>query len=75
MSLIGYSANAYFITTYYHWNAITTDPDDNKFFDAAIAAGADYLVTNDNHFSEAKNFSFPKVAILSAEVFLNLLLQ
>lgn len=27
------------------------DPDDNKFIDCYVAAYADYLVTNDNHFN------------------------
>src|SRR5476651_2583616 len=35
---------------YYNWNAIPIDPDDNKFFDIAVAADVDYLVTNDKHF-------------------------
>ncbi|HET7898075.1 MAG TPA: PIN domain-containing protein, partial [Flavisolibacter sp.] len=60
-------------TVFYHWNAITADPDDNKFFDAAVAANADYLVTNDSHFNEAKNISFPKLSIISAAAFLDLL--
>lgn len=54
----------------YRWNAITADPDDNKFFDAAVASNADYLVTNDNHFDQVKNLPFPKVNIISAEEFL-----
>jgi len=28
---------------YYSWNAISSDPDDNKFFDVAVAGGARYL--------------------------------
>lgn len=35
---------------YYNWHAITVDPDDDKFFDIAVAANVDYLVTNDRHF-------------------------
>lgn len=58
---------------YYNWHAITGDADDNKFFDAAVAANADYLVTNDAHFNEAKKLSFPKVSIVSADEFLALL--
>ena len=58
---------------YYQWNAITADPDDNKFFDAAVAANADYLVTNDAHFNEVKSLTFPKVSIISADDFLLLL--
>lgn len=73
ISLMDKAANAYFIAVYYHWNAITADPDDNKFFDAAVASNADYLVTNDSHFNQAKSLSFPKVNIVSAEEFLQLL--
>lgn len=54
-------------------NAITADPDDNKFFDAAVAASADYLVTNDSHFNEVKPLTFPKINIVSADEFLQLL--
>src|SRR4030042_3114857 len=35
---------------YFNWNLISVDPDDNKFFDCAIAGNADYIVTNDKHF-------------------------
>src|ERR1700740_1679621 len=55
---------------YYYWNVIKKDPDDNKFFDAAVASNADYLVTNDAHFNEAKRIRFPKVNIISADEFL-----
>jgi putative PIN family toxin of toxin-antitoxin system len=58
---------------YYQWNAITADPDDNKFFDAAVACNADFLVTNDAHFNVAKNIEFPKVNICSADEFLQIL--
>jgi putative PIN family toxin of toxin-antitoxin system len=58
---------------YYYWNAISVDKDDNKFFDTAIAANADYLVTNDKHFKAAKSLSFPKINIVSADEFLQIL--
>jgi putative PIN family toxin of toxin-antitoxin system len=57
---------------YYYWHAIASDPDDNKFFDTAIAANADFLVTNDGHFNTAKKLSFPKVKIVSADEFLEI---
>ena len=57
---------------YYSWNVINKDPDDNKFFDVAVAANADYLVTNDAHFKEAAKISFPKVNIISADAFLEI---
>jgi len=59
---------------YYNWNAISADPDDNKFFDIAVAADADYLVTNDRHFDAAKTIAFPKINVISAEGFLTMLI-
>lgn len=73
ISLINKAPNTHFIHIYYEWNAITADPDDNKFFDAAVAANANYLVTNDAHFNEAKKLSFPKVNIVTPDAFLQLL--
>ncbi|WP_394338868.1 PIN domain-containing protein [Hanamia caeni] len=52
---------------------MVTDPDDNKFFDAAVAGKADFIVTNDAHFNEAKKFEFPNVNIISADEFLEIL--
>jgi putative PIN family toxin of toxin-antitoxin system len=73
VSLIGNAPNVHFIAIYYEWNSITADPDDNKFFDAAVAANADYLVSNDSHFNMVKNLAFPKVNIISSDGFLQLL--
>jgi putative PIN family toxin of toxin-antitoxin system len=60
---------------YYNWNAISSDPDDNKFFDIAVAADVDYLVTNDKHFDIVKAITFPKVNVISAEDFLSILIK
>ncbi len=60
---------------YYNWNAISADPDDNKFFDIAVAADVDYLVTNDRHFDTVKTIDFPKVNVITAEDFLSVLLS
>ena len=56
----------------YSWNAIIWDADDSKFFDVAVAGNADYLVTNDTHFKEAERLRFPKVNIISANGFLDI---
>ncbi|HVW16461.1 MAG TPA: putative toxin-antitoxin system toxin component, PIN family [Mucilaginibacter sp.] len=58
---------------YYNWNAIEADPDDNKFFDIAVAANADYLVTNDAHFNIVKGLNFPSIKVVSAKEFLDIL--
>jgi len=47
----------------YRFNLITADPDDNKFVDCAIMAGATYIVSNDRHFQELQNYEFPKVDV------------
>ena len=60
---------------YYNWNAILIDPDDNKFFDIAVDADSDYLVTNDRHFDIVKTITFPKINIITAKDFLNVLTQ
>lgn len=52
---------------------INADPDDNKFFDIAVAANADYLVTNDAHFNMVKNLTFPSIKIISAKDFLQII--
>lgn len=57
----------------YFWNLIHQDPDGNKFVDCAIAANADYIVTNDSHFDILKQIQFPKVEIISAQEFVALL--
>ena len=58
---------------YYRWELISSDVDDNKFTDAYVAAGADYLVTNDRHFNEAGRNKFPSIKIVTADEFLSIL--
>ena len=58
---------------YYSWNLIYNDPDANKFVDAAIAANAEYIVTDDAHFNLLKSLKFPRVKIITAREFLVLL--
>ena len=62
--------NAYLQEAYYKWQLIEADPDDNKFADVAIAASADYLVTNDRHFEVLKQLEFPRVPVVSLQDFL-----
>ena len=46
---------------HFYWLLIENDPDDNKFVDAAIAANADCIITNDRHFNSLKTKEFPSV--------------
>jgi len=59
LSLISEAINSSFVNIYYKWDAIKKDPDDNKYFDTAVSADADFIVTNDHHFDEIKNLDFP----------------
>jgi putative PIN family toxin of toxin-antitoxin system len=57
------------IIRYFEWRVIENDPDDNKFFDCAVAANADYIVTEDRHFRILSKITFPSVAVLNASEF------
>lgn len=56
------------VEVFYRWQLIK-DPDDNKFTDCAIAARAQYLITNDSDFQVLKQIDFPKVNVLNLEEF------
>lgn len=73
MDILEISTDVIYKRIYFTWQAIPKDPDDNKFFDAAVAGSADYLVTNDAHFREASRRQFPNVKIVSADQFLDIL--
>ena len=62
-------SNIEFITRYYRWELIKADYDDNKFADCAIAANADYLVTNDKDFNILKKIDFPKINVINLDEF------
>lgn len=39
----------------FQWRLIAADPDDDKFADCAIAASAEWIVTEDGHFAVLKH--------------------
>jgi len=73
ISLLKELPNVRYLAPYYKWKLIETDPDDNKYADCAIAGQADYLVTEDRHFSVLKNTPFPKVSTISIDDFAQLI--
>ena len=73
MQIFAESPDVIYKRIFYKWNAITADHDNDKFFDAAVAGGADYLITNDGHFKEALTIDFPRINIISADDFLKIL--
>lgn len=58
-----------FQMSYYHFNLVVSDPDDNKFVDCAIASNAELIVTNDAHFDVLKSLDFPKVMVSTIQEF------
>ncbi len=73
LELIDKQPNTIYTEVFYRWNLILRDPDDYKHVDCAIAAGADYIVTNDSHFSDLDTIGFPVVRYISLQNFMNLL--
>ena len=46
-----------------------SDVDDNKFVDCAVAADAEYIVTNDTHFNILQEIPWPKVNVINIKDF------
>ncbi len=69
LQLIENAPNVRWITKYYKWKLIEADVDDNKFVDCAIACDAKYLVSDDKHFNILDGIPFPKVEVLTAKEF------
>ncbi len=63
------------VEIYFEWKLISKDPDDNKYVDAAIVGGADFIVTNDRHFNILIDIPFPKVNIIDIDNFLKIVLK
>ena len=60
-----------FLEVYYHFGLIEADVDDNKFVDCAVAADAEYIVTNDAHFNILKHIDWPKLNVIAIKEFTN----
>jgi len=55
------------VTPSFRFNIITTDPDDNIFTDCAVTAGADYLITEDQHLAALRNSGYKPQPITPSE--------
>ena len=65
--------NVKFIDPHYSFGLIKADEDDNKFVDCAIASNAIFIVSEDKHFKELENISFPRVEVIGIDDFLKYL--
>ena len=57
----------------WRFNLIKADPDDNKFVDCAICGNAEYIVSNDKHYSILNTIDFPIVNLLGIKEFVELI--
>jgi putative PIN family toxin of toxin-antitoxin system len=62
--------NVQLVDPHFRMGLITADPDDNKFVDCAFAAGADYLVSEDNHFNVLRKTPFPLLNLVTLDEFM-----
>ena len=58
------------IDPHFRFAMIKQDPDDNKFVDCAIVAGADYIVSEDTHFRVLQDIPFPSVCVICLDEFI-----
>lgn len=63
------------LDAHYRFNLITSDTDDNKFVDCAIAANASFIVTQDHHFDVLATIAFPKVDVIDIDMFVQQLIE
>lgn len=71
----GLHGNVRHVSPTYRFRLIVGDPDDDKFADAAIAAEARYIITDDGDFSVISGKSGRPVAITPAEFIRDVLPQ
>ncbi|MCQ2062807.1 MAG: putative toxin-antitoxin system toxin component, PIN family [Fibrobacter sp.] len=57
------------VDTFFRFDLIKKDPDDNKFVDCAIAGNATFVVSNDSHFDILREVEFPKLILKSLQEF------
>jgi predicted nucleic acid-binding protein len=68
-------STTYYQEIYIHFGLIKVDPDDNKFVDCAVAADAEYIVTNDKHFEILKEIAWPRLSVIRLKEFVDQISQ
>jgi uncharacterized protein len=67
IDLVDMSGNLISISPHFQFRLIGDDPDDNAFTDCAIAAHADYVITEDRHFAPLANAGYKPQPITPQE--------
>ena len=65
--------NVEYTNVFFNFNAVENDRDDNKFADAFLASGADWLVSNDSSLLGLNRQEFPPFRVITLQDFLALL--
>ena len=71
LKVISRSRNVIRKDPFFRLGIIKQDPDDNKFVDCAVAADAEYIVTNDKHFKVLRKISWPRLSVIRLKEFLS----
>lgn len=58
LSLVAQRQGTVLIEPQFQFRIVSTDPDDNKFIDCAIAAHADFVITDDAHYAPLANAGY-----------------
>jgi uncharacterized protein len=66
-------SNTLLYTIYYNFLLAQKDPDDNKFVDAYIVAGADWLVSNDKDLLALRGLGYPAINVITLQEFSDIL--
>ena len=69
LKVISRSRNVERKDPYFRLDIVKQDYDDNKFVDCAFVCQADYIVTDDAHFSDAANSPFPLFRVIGLDEF------
>ena len=75
MKILEKLENLIFQEIHFNWHLIKSDPDDNIFSDCAVAFNADYHIIHDADFNVLRKIDFPKIQVISATEFLEILKQ
>lgn len=73
LKVIARSRNVERKDPYFRLGIIKQDADDNKFVDCAFVCQADYIVTDDGHFADADQSSFPRFRVIGLDAFVELI--
>ncbi len=61
------------VEVHFKWSLIHADADDNKFADCAFNGNAQYIVTDDRHFSVLNRINFPQMRVIKTADFVKLI--